>query len=139
MIRAPHLFGAVVCQVGVLDMFKFHKFGIGHAWKSDFNDPEKEEDFRYNQQYSPLHTLRANVSYPPLLVATGDHDDRVSPLHSHKFTAAVQYISPDFGGPFLERVEVDAGHGAGKSLAKVIQEQTETFAFIALSLGVEMK
>lgn len=135
---APHLFGAGICQVGVMDLFKFHKSGIGHAWKSDFCDPEQEDGFRYIQKYSPLQNIRSQVYYPPILIATGDHDDRVSPFHSYKYAATLQQISPDFGGPFLLRVEVDAGHGGGKPLSKVIDEQVDTYGFLSLALNAPM-
>ena len=137
--QAPHLFGAGVCQVGVMDLFKFHKLGIGHAWTSDFNDPETEDGFRYIQKFSPIHNIRAQVQYPPILIATGDHDDRVSPLHSYKYAATLQQVSPDFGGPFLLRVDVNAGHGGGKALSKVIDEQTDTYGFLSLALNAPMK
>jgi prolyl oligopeptidase len=141
VLLEPSLFGAACCQVGVLDLMKFHQMGVGHAWKSDFNDPEVEEDFHVIRKISPLHNIRANVTYPPMLLVTADHDDRVSPNHSHKFTASIQQACPDIAinGPFLQRTDVNAGHGAGKSLAQVIDEQTDTFAFISLALGVSMK
>lgn len=135
--RAPHLFGAVICQVGVLDMFKFHKFTIGHAWTSDFGDPEAEEDFRYLQEYSPLHNVKTCVAYPPMLCLTGDHDDRVVPLHTHKFVAAMQHANPEVetSGPCLARIEVAAGHGAGKPLSKIVAEAGDTYSFLMKTLG----
>ena len=138
-LREPHLFRSVVAAVGVLDMYKFHRFSIGAAWRSDFGDPDVEAQFRVLQQYSPLHNVRANVQYPAMLITTGDHDDRVVPLHSHKFVATLQATSPDFGGPFLERVEVAAGHGAGKPTSKVIDEACDTYSFLALSLGATFR
>ncbi|EPY27269.1 prolyl oligopeptidase [Angomonas deanei] len=82
--QAPEEFSTVVCQVGVLDMYKFHKFTIGHAWVSDYGNPDKEEDFLVQQKYSPIHNVKEGVKYPGILVVTGDHDDRVGPLHSLK-------------------------------------------------------
>lgn len=134
--QAPELLSSVVCQVGVLDMYKFHKFTIGHAWRSDYGDPDVEEDFVVLQKYSPIHNVREGVKYPAVLVVTGDHDDRVVPLHSLKYTATLQHTNPSIGGPFLARVEVSAGHGAGKPTAKRMQEAADTYAFIAKSLGL---
>lgn len=129
--QAPSIMSCVICQVGVLDVFKFHKFTIGHAWTSDFGNPDNEEDFHVIEKYSPLHNIRAGVTYPAILVLTGDHDDRVVPLHSLKYVATLQHTNPNRGGPFLARVEVAAGHGAGKPTSKIIQETADTYAFIA--------
>ncbi|KAG5490848.1 hypothetical protein JKF63_00970 [Porcisia hertigi] len=133
--QAPELFSCAVCQVGVLDMFKFHKFTIGHAWISDYGDPDKEKDFEVLEKFSPIHNVRAGVKYPAILVVTGDHDDRVVPLHSLKYVATLQHINPELGGPFLARVEVSAGHGSGKPTSKIIQETSDIFAFIAKNTG----
>jgi prolyl oligopeptidase len=141
-LKYPHLFRAVIADVGVLDCFKFHKFTIGHAWRSDFGDPDVEADFRILQTYSPLHNVRCNVGYPAFLIKTGDHDDRVVPLHSLKFLATLQHANPEQTGadgsrtgPFLGRIEVAAGHGAGKPTSKILQETAETLAFAATELG----
>lgn len=132
---APEQFGAVITQVGVLDMYKFHKFTIGHAWRSDYGDPDVEADFKILQTYSPLHNIQPGKVYPPILVVTGDHDDRVAPLHSLKYVAELQSANPDLGGPFLARIEVAAGHGAGKPTSKVIEESADIYAFLAKYLG----
>lgn len=78
--QAPELFGIGVAEVGVLDMLKFHKFTIGHAWVSDYGSPDKQEDFRNLIKYSPLHNVKKGASYPAVMIMTGDHDDRVVPL-----------------------------------------------------------
>ena len=132
---APEQFAAVVTQVGVLDMYKFHKFTIGHAWRSDYGDPDVEADFKVLQTYSPLHNVVPGKVYPPILVVTGDHDDRVAPLHSLKYVAELQHANPSLGGPFLARVEVAAGHGAGKPTSKVIDESADIYAYLADKLG----
>ncbi|AYU84112.1 prolyl oligopeptidase / POP [Leishmania donovani] len=133
--QAPDEFSCVVCQVGVLDMFKFHKFTIGHAWISDYGNPDEEEDFRVLEKYSPIHNVRPGVKYPAILVVTGDHDDRVVPLHSLKYVATLQHTNPELGGPFLARVEVAAGHGFGKPTSKIIAETSDMYAFMAKSIG----
>ena len=132
--KAPHLFGAVVCQVGVLDMFKFHKFTIGHAWTSDFGDPEEEADFKYLTEYSPIHNVKTGVQYPKVMVATADHDDRVVPAHSHKYIATLQHANPEHS-VFVARIDVSAGHGHGKPTSKVIDEAADTYAFLTKALG----
>lgn len=133
--QAPQEFSCVVCQVGVLDMYKFHKFTIGHAWISDYGNPDVAEDFAVVEKYSPLHNVRAGVTYPAVLVVTGDHDDRVVPLHSLKYVATLQHENPELGGPFLARIEVAAGHGAGKPTSKIIQEASDMYTFIAKHIG----
>ena len=90
LTQHPELFGAGVAEVGVLDMLRFHKFTIGWAWTSDFGDPDDPEQYRWLRAYSPLHNVQAGRHYPPTLLLTGDHDDRVVPGHSFKFAAALQ-------------------------------------------------
>ncbi|XP_055383849.1 prolyl endopeptidase-like [Condylostylus longicornis] len=142
--QTPELFGAAVAQVGVMDMLRFHKFTIGIAWCSDYGNPsEKKEDFENLYKYSPLHNVhepRNDIEeYPSTLLLTADHDDRVSPLHSLKFAAALQDAvrSSKFQNkPILLRVYTKAGHGAGKPTAKKIEEATDimTFAFKSLEI-----
>lgn len=115
-----------VAEVGVLDMLRFHKFTIGHAWCSDYgNAEENEEDFKFLFAYSPVHNVRlppVGVKFPPLMLCTSDHDDRVVPLHSYKHIATLQHVlgaDPTQTNPLLVKVEVKAGHGAGKPLSKV--------------------
>ncbi len=110
--QAPDLFGIGIAEVGVLDMLKFHKFTIGHAWVSDYGDPEKKKDFETLLKYSPLHNVKKNQAYPAVMIMTGDHDDRVVPLHSLKFLAQLQhYAKCDSSKPILGRIETKAGHG----------------------------
>ncbi|KAH9276891.1 hypothetical protein BASA83_000403 [Batrachochytrium salamandrivorans] len=135
--QAPELFGAAIAQVGVLDMYRFHKFTIGAAWVSDYGNPDKAEDFEILKKYSPLHNISNKKEYPAVLIMTGDHDDRVVPLHSHKFIAELQHTLKDNKNPLLERVETKAGHGAGKSTQQIIEDTTDKFAFVGLTLGAE--
>ena len=134
LTQHPELFGAAVPAVGVLDMLRFHKFTIGWAWTSDYGDPDVAEDYRVLRGYSPLHNIRPGTAYPPTLVLTGDHDDRVAPGHSFKFAAALQ-AAQSGDAPVLVRVETSAGHGAGKPTQKMIDEATDMLAFLDLVLA----
>ena len=90
LTQRPDLFAAAIPAVGVLDLLRFHRFTVGASWRSDYGDPDDPDDFAVLLDYSPLHRIRPGTTYPATLVLTGDHDDRVVPLHSHKFTAALQ-------------------------------------------------
>ncbi|MCR4373731.1 MAG: prolyl oligopeptidase family serine peptidase [Acidobacteria bacterium] len=129
LTQRPDLFGAAVPAVGVLDMLRFHKFTIGWAWTSDYGNPDDPDDRAVLLQYSPLHNIRPGVAYPATLVITADHDDRVAPAHSHKFTATLQDAQAG-AAPILSRIDVKAGHGAGKPTAKVIDEKADVWAFL---------
>merc|ERR1711865_1076858 len=130
-------------QVGVLDILRFHKFTIGHAWTSDFGDPEKPEDFKVSLAYSPLHNIKAppedgSWQYPSVLMLTADHDDRVVPLHSLKVIAELQHTAGSSKGqknPLLIKVDTKAGHGAGKPTSKIIEEISHIYAFVADATG----
>lgn len=136
--QRPDLFGAAVPQVGVMDMLRFHKFTIGWAWTSDYGSAENAADFQWLKAYSPLHTIKSGARYPAILVTTGDHDDRVVPAHSFKYTATLQ--AADTGpAPKLIRIETQAGHGAGKPTSKIIEERADILAFIANTFGMTVK
>ncbi|CAG9466649.1 unnamed protein product [Pedinophyceae sp. YPF-701] len=144
--QRPDLYGCVIGRVGVMDMLRFHKFTIGHAWTTDFGDPDKEGEFQCLLRYSPLHNVRrpegGTQNYPPVILTTGDHDDRVVPLHSLKLIATLQHELCMSGespqrNPLVVRVEVRAGHGAGKPTAKVIQETADVYAFAAHVMNVQ--
>jgi prolyl oligopeptidase len=137
-LQRPDLFGAVVAQVGVLDMLRFDQFTIGWAWKEEYGSPSEDADeFEAIYKYSPLHNIRHTVSYPATLITTGDHDDRVYPAHSFKYTAALQ-AAQSGSNPILIRVETRAGHGAGMPLSKRIEATVDQFAFMAKELHVEV-
>jgi len=137
-LQRPELFGAAISQVPVSDMLRFHRFTIGSAWCTDFGNADKsEDDFRNLLAYSPLHNVKpvpeGGPTLPSTLVLTADHDDRVVPLHTFKMVAALQTVagaSPGQTRPLLSRIEVDAGHGAGKPLSKVIAEVADLYAFL---------
>ena len=127
--QRPELFAAAVPQVGVMDMLRFREFTVGKGWESDFGTVDNPAEFQAMLAYSPLQNVKPGVKYPPTLVTTADHDDRVYPAHSFKFTAAMQQADPN-GNPILLRVETRAGHGAGKPTAKQIEETADIYAFI---------
>ncbi len=136
MTQRPDLFGAALPAVGVMDMLRFQKFTIGWAWVSDYGSSDNAEEFKALYAYSPLHNIKPGTSYPPTMITTADHDDRVWPGHSFKFAAALQAAQ---GGdaPILIRIETKAGHGAGKPTSKLIEETADRWAFLVKTL--EMK
>ena len=136
LTQRPELFGACIAAVGVLDMLRFHRFTIGWAWVSDYGSPDDPEEFKTLLAYSPYHNLRPGTAYPATLITTGDHDDRVFPAHSFKFAAALQAVQ-DGPAPILIRIDVRAGHGAGKPTGKLIDEWADCWAFLVRNLGLE--
>ena len=128
MLQYPDLFKVAIPQVGVLDMLRFHKFTIGWAWESDYGEPEKKEDFLNLLSYSPYHNIKNNVCYPTTLITTSARDDRVVPAHSYKFAARLQELQ-SCENPILLRVESRAGHGAGTSKDKQIEEIADIFGY----------
>jgi prolyl oligopeptidase len=129
LTQRPELFGAAVSQVGVFDMLRFQKFTIGWAWQSDYGSSDTAAGFRYLIKYSPLQNIVQGKCYPSTLMTTGDHDDRVFPGHSFKFAAALQ-AAQGCGRPILLRIDSKAGHGSGKPVAKIIDEQSDVLAFL---------
>ena len=138
--QRPDLFRAAVPQVGVMDMLRYHTFTIGWNWASDYGrSDDSEEMFKYLIGYSPLHTIKNDgTEYPAIMVTTGDHDDRVVPAHSFKYAATLQ-ASDTGDAPKLIRIDSKAGHGSGKPIAKVIEEQTDIYAFIMYNLGMVLE
>ena len=135
MLQYPELFRVAIPQVGVLDMLRFHKFTIGWAWESDYGEPNTEEDFLNLLKYSPYHNIKENMCYPTTLITTSSRDDRVVPAHSYKFAARLQELQACLN-PILLRVESRAGHGAGTSKDKQIDEIADIFGY-ALNTIIE--
>lgn len=135
MAQRPELFKVAYPAVGVLDMLRYHKFTIGWAWADDYGTSEEEEHFHNLYAYSPLHNLEQGVNYPATLITTADHDDRVVPAHSFKFAAELQRRH-EGSNPVLIRIDVDAGHGAGKPMSKIIEEHTDIWSFMFYNMGV---
>lgn len=139
MTQRPDLFAVAIPEVGVLDMLRYQKFTIGWAWATDYGTAEESEEmFAYLLNYSPLHNLKAGTAYPATLITTGDHDDRVVPAHSFKFAATLQEHHSGTT-PTLIRIDVKAGHGAGKPISKIIDAQTDVWAFVMQNLGMKYK
>ena len=111
LTQRPDLFGAALPGVGVMDMLRFNKYTIGWGWTSDYGSPEDPAEFKALLAYSPLHNIKPGTHYPATLVTTADHDDRVVPAHSFKFTAALQAAQAG-PAPILIRIDTEAGHGA---------------------------
>ena len=136
MTQRPELFGAALPAVGVMDMLRFHKFTIGWAWCSDYGSSDNAEDFKALYAYSPYHNLKPGVKYPSTMITTADHDDRVVPAHSFKFAARLQEFHQG-SNPALIRIDVKAGHGAGKPTTKLIEEKTDELSFLLKELGIK--
>ena len=135
MTQRPDLFKVAIPQVGVMDMLRYHKFTIGWNWASDYGTSEESpEMFEYLLGYSPIHNMKEGTAYPATLVTTADHDDRVVPAHSFKFAAALQEAN-DGTNPTLIRIDSKAGHGAGKPIQKVLEEQADIYSFILYNMN----
>jgi prolyl oligopeptidase len=128
MTQRPDLFKVAIPQVGVMDMLRFQKFTVGWGWVSEYGSSDDPKQFRYLLDYSPLHNATP-APYPATLVTTSDHDDRVVPAHSYKFTANLQ-AQQTGDQPVLIRIETDAGHGAGTALSKSIALSADIYSFI---------
>ncbi|MCU0520119.1 MAG: prolyl oligopeptidase family serine peptidase [Anaerolineae bacterium] len=135
LTQRPDLFGAALPAVGVMDMLRFHKFTIGWAWVSDYGSAEDPDEFQTLYAYSPVHNTRPAI-YPPTLILTGDHDDRVMPAHSYKFAAAMQ-VAQRGEAPILIRIQTNTGHGVGKPTQLLIEERADMWAFLVCALRME--
>jgi len=135
MTQRPELFKVALPAVGVLDMLRFHKFTIGWGWVVEYGSSDSANQFDYLIKYSPLHNVK-EVNYPATMVLTADHDDRVVPAHSFKFLATLQEKNKS-NNPILGRIDVKAGHGAGKPTSKLIEEATDIWSFVLWNLGVD--
>ena len=138
MTQRPELFGACLPAVGVMDMLRYDAFTAGVFWRDEFGTAEDAEEFRNLLSYSPYHNIRPGTEYPPTLITTADTDDRVVPMHSFKFAAALQHAQAG-DAPVLLRVEIRAGHGAGTPITKLIDLTADKWAFLAENLGLEVQ
>jgi prolyl oligopeptidase len=137
LTQRPDLFGAALPAVGVLDMLRYHTPSANaRQWSSDYGLSENAAEFRAMYAYSPVHNVRPGTCYPPTLVTTADHDDRVVPWHSYKFAAQLQQAQ-GCSNPVLLRVETRAGHGAGKPVWMQIEDFADQWAFLVKTLHME--
>ena len=137
LTQRPELFAAVVVQVPLLDMLRYHRFLIARLWIPEYGSAEDPEQFRWLRAYSPYHHVRDGLAYPAVLLATAESDTRVDPMHARKMAARLQAATGS-DRPVLLRLEARAGHGAGKPLNKVLDELTDTWTFVFWQLGVEV-
>ena len=135
MTQRPDLFKVCFPAVGVMDMLRYHKFTVGWGWAVEYGSSDSAKSFDYLYKYSPLHNLKDNVDYPATMITTADHDDRVVPAHSFKFAATLQEKNKG-NNPTLIRIDVKAGHGAGKPISKIIDEQTDIWSFMFYNMGI---
>ena len=135
MTQRPELYGAALPAVGVMDMLRFHKFTIGWSWTSDYGSSDDPDQFKTLYAYSPLHNIKPGTHYPPILITTADHDDRVVPGHSFKFAATLQ-AAQEGDAPALIRIQTKAGHGMGKPTSIIIAETTDLWASLVQALGM---
>jgi len=133
--QRPDLFGVCFPGVGVMDMLRFQKFTVGWGWVSDYGSSDSAKYFKYLYSYSPYHNIKDVTVYPATMVTTADHDDRVVPGHSFKFAAKLQHAQAG-KAPILIRIDKQAGHGAGKPLSKIIDEQTDIWSFMFYSMNI---
>lgn len=138
LTQRPELFRAVVVQVPLLDMLRYHRFRIARLWIPEYGSSENPEQFAWLKAYSPLHQVRDGVGYPAVLLATAESDTRVDPLHARKMAARLQAATAS-DHPILLRLEARAGHGAGKPVSKVLEELVDTWSFVFKELGLKMQ
>jgi prolyl oligopeptidase len=133
--QRPDLFKVALPSVGVMDMLKFQKFTIGWAWVTEYGSSDDSVQFKNLLSYSPLHNIKKDINYPATMIFTSDHDDRVVPIHSFKYTAKLQETYQG-DNPILIRIETNAGHGFGRPVMKIIDTETDKWAFTFYNLGV---
>jgi len=135
MNQRPELFKVALPAVGVMDMLRFHKFTIGWSWVTEYGSSDDSIGFNNLIKYSPYHNLKSGLKYPATLVFTSDHDDRVVPAHSFKYIARLQELYKG-DNPVIIRIETDAGHGFGRSIKKIINEQADKWSFMFYNMGI---
>jgi len=134
--QRPDLFRVAFPEVGVMDMLRYEKFTIGHAWAVEYGTVKNKTFFENLIKYSPIHNIRKDLEYPSIFIYTADHDDRVVPAHSFKYAATLQKLQKE-GNPKLIRIGKSAGHGAGKPTSKIIREAADKWAFMFYEMGIE--
>ncbi len=132
----PDLFGAAVPSMGVMDLLRFHLFTIGWAWTSEYGDPDNPDEFEFLLDYSPYHNIEPGIEYPPVLISTADHDDRVVPGHSFKYGARLQAAQAG-DAPILMSIHARSGHGGAVGLSERLDRVTDLYTFFFKELGME--
>ncbi|MCO7331798.1 prolyl oligopeptidase family serine peptidase [Riemerella anatipestifer] len=136
MTMRPDLAKVAFPGVGVLDMLRYHTFTAGAGWAYDYGTAQDDKAmFEYLKSYSPVHNVKKGVCYPSTMIITSDHDDRVVPAHSFKFGAELQE-KQTCPNPTLVRIEMNAGHGAGRSTDQVIGENADLMSFALYEMGI---
>jgi prolyl oligopeptidase len=135
LTQRPDLFRAVVCQVPLLDMLRYHRFLIARLWIPEYGSADDPEQFKWLRAYSPYHHVNEGTEYPAVLLEAAESDSRVDALHARKMAARLQSASTS-GQPILLRLETRAGHGQGKPRGKLLDELTDTWSFVFWALGL---
>ena len=140
MTQRPELFRAVVCQVPLLDMLRYHNFQIARLWIPEYGSADDPAQFEYLRRYSPYHNVREGTLYPATLFMTADTDTRVDPMHAKKMAALLQAASTNTNNndrPILLRIDTKAGHGVGKPVSKLVDDAVDFWTFLFWQLGVK--
>ena len=132
----PDLFGAAAPAMGVMDLLRFHLFTIGWAWTSEYGDPDDPEEFEFLLDYSPYHNIEPGIEYPPVMISTADHDDRVVPGHSFKYGARLQAAQAG-DAPILMSIHARAGHGGAVGLSEGLDRISDMYSFFWQMLDME--
>ena len=127
VVQRPDLFRVALCGVPLLDMVRYHLFGSGATWISEYGSSADAEQFRALYAWSPYHHVVNGTAYPATLLLSADSDDRVDPMHARKFAAALQAATA--GGPVLLRIQRNAGHGGADQIAATIEQRADEYAF----------
>ncbi len=136
MTQAPDLFGAVLCEVPLLDMLRYHLFLQGPQWVPEYGSAENPAQFKVLYAYSPYHHVRADRAYPAVLFVTGDADTRVAPLHARKMTALMQSL-PLQKRPVLLYYNTEVGHSGGEPVSKQVERRSHVLAFLFHEVGLD--
>jgi prolyl oligopeptidase len=135
LVQRPDLFRAVVCQVPLLDMIRYHRFLVARLWIPEYGTADDPAQFQWLMKYSPYQNVKDGTPYPAVFIDTAESDSRVAPLHARKMAARLQAASTS-GHPVLLRLETKAGHGAGKPVTKLIDQYTDMWSFVFMQLGI---
>ncbi len=137
--QRPELFKAVYCGVPLLDMIRYHRFGIANLWESEYGTAEDPEAFRYLLAYSPYHQVKEGITYPSFLVQAGINDARVDPMHARKMVAKLQLANPEGDNPALLLIWEESGHGGGTTLTTFAEQQADIWAYMMDQAGLKVQ